>query len=109
MYNTHINNEQIKVCGGVTMIRLIVPNKQYLQSYKEACKEYADHHVSTYHFTDASDCDVLAKFDNYRNERNLKPDRVGADYYWLVDDEKALFIGEVTIRHKLTIEAFPAP
>ena len=83
------------------MIRLIVPNKQYLQSYKEACKEYADHHVSTYHFTDASDCDVLAKFDNYRNERNLKPDRVGADYYWLVEDETAFFIGEVTIRHKL--------
>ena len=83
------------------MIKLIVPNEKYLPSYAEAFNEYTENNVSTYFFTDPSSCDVFEKFDNYRNERNLKPDRVGADYYWLVDDERALFIGETTIRHRL--------
>ena len=83
------------------MIRLIVPNEAYLQSYKKAFDEYVDNNVSTYSFTDASSCDIFAKFDRYRNERDLPPDRVGADKYWLVDDEKAYFIGEIAIRHRL--------
>ena len=83
------------------MIKLIVPNAQYLQSYREAYDEYQRNHVTTYSFTDASACDIFEKFDNYRYERNLRPDRVGESKYWLVDDEKALFIGEVGIRHKL--------
>ncbi|MBR5948810.1 MAG: GNAT family N-acetyltransferase [Clostridia bacterium] len=83
------------------MIKLIVPCEEYLSSYMDAYDEYAHNHVSTYSFTDASSCDIFAKFDDYRNERNLKPGRVGADYYWLVDDEKEHFIGEVTIRHAL--------
>ena len=77
------------------MIRLIVPNEEYLQSYMEAYDEYAVHGVSTYSFTDASSCDIFAKFDRYRNERDLPPDRVGEDKYWLVDDEKKRFIGEI--------------
>ncbi|MBQ2062303.1 MAG: GNAT family N-acetyltransferase [Oscillospiraceae bacterium] len=83
------------------MIKLIVPNEIYLPSYMQAFDEYIENHISTYNFTNPYSCDVFVKFDNYRNERNLRPDRVGADYYWLVDDEKKLFIGEVTIRHKL--------
>ena len=83
------------------MIRLIVPNEDYLRSYMEAYDEYARNRVSTYAFTDASSCDVFEKFDRYRNERDLRPDRVGEDKYWLVDDERARFIGEVAIRHRL--------
>ena len=83
------------------MIKLIVPNEDYLGSYKEAYEEYLENKISTYSFTDTSSCDVLDKFDRYRNERDLRPDRVGADYYWLADDERKLFIGEVTIRHRL--------
>ena len=83
------------------MIKLIVPDERYLQSYKEAYDEYVENGVSTYCFTDPSACDVLAKFDDYRNGRNLKPDRVGADYYWLVDESRSLFIGETTVRHRL--------
>lgn len=83
------------------MIKLILPNEEYLRSYKEAYDEYVENGISTYSFTDALSCDVLAKFDNYRNERNLKPDRVGADYYWLVDDDRLLFIGETCVRHRL--------
>ncbi len=83
------------------MIKLIVPNEIYLPSYKEAYDEYLETHVSTYRFTDASSCDVFEKFDRYRNERGLPPDRVGEDKYWLVDDETARFIGEIALRHRL--------
>ena len=83
------------------MIRLIVPCEAYLQSYKEAYDEYEAHGISAYSFTDASSCDIFAKFDRYRKERGLPPDRVGEDKYWLVDDEKRYFIGEIAIRHRL--------
>ena len=83
------------------MIKLIVPNEKYLPSYIDAYNEYTEHHITTYLFTDAFSCDVFAKFDDYRNERNLRPDRVGEDKYWLVDDEKSYFIGEIAIRHRL--------
>lgn len=84
------------------MIRLIEPSEKYINSYINAYDEYMDNHVITYAFDDARSYDIFVKYDNYKNERNLKPNRVGADYYWLVDDEKDFFIGEVSIRHKLT-------
>ena len=83
------------------MIKLIVPNAEYLQSYMEAYEEYVKNDVSTYSFTDASSCDIFEKFDRYRNERGLPPNRVGEDKYWLVDDEKSFFIVEIAIRHRL--------
>lgn len=83
------------------MIKLIEPNKRYLKSYIEAYEEYKDNNVSSYTFKDAARDDIFEKFDNYKNERNLPANRVGAHYYWLVDDEKDNFIGEVTIRHRL--------
>ena len=82
-------------------MKLIIPSEEYLLSYKQAFDEYAENHISAYGFTDPYSCDVFEKFDNYRHERNLRPDRVGADYYWLVDDAKTLFIGEAVVRHKL--------
>ena len=83
------------------MIGLIVPNEKYLRSYTEAYTEYIEHDVLTYSFTDQFSCDIFEKFDNYRNERNLRTDRVGSDCYWLVDDERTRFIGEIQIRHRL--------
>ncbi len=83
------------------MIKLIVPEEKYLTSYKEARDEYIENGVSTYSFTDTASCDIFAKFERYRNERDLPPNRVGEDKYWLVDDEKAYFIGEIAIRHRL--------
>lgn len=83
------------------MIKLIVPNEEYLPSYMEARNEYVENNVSTYAFTDASSCDIFAKFDRYREERDLPPNRVGEDKFWLVDDEKRYFIGEISIRRRL--------
>ena len=83
------------------MIKLIVPKEAYLQSYREAYDEYLAHKVTTYSFTDPSSCAIFAKFRRYREERDLPPNRVGEDKYWLVDDEKQYFIGEIAIRHRL--------
>lgn len=83
------------------MIKFIVPDEKYLRSYTEAYGEYLANGVSTYAFTDVSTCDVFEKFENYRTERNLRPDRVGSDYYWLVDEQRSYFIGETNIRHRL--------
>lgn len=84
------------------MVKLLAPNEQYLRSYREANDEYIRNQVRTYSFSDGTDCDILEKFDNYKFERNLKPNRVGADFYWLVDDESQVFLGEISIRHRLT-------
>lgn len=84
------------------MLKLIEPSVQYLESYLEAYDEYAANRVETYAFADPRCQDIFKKFDDYKNERDLKPNRVGADYYWLVDDEKRYFIGEISIRHRLT-------
>lgn len=58
--------------------------------------------MESYYFADSDSCDIFEKFDNYKYEKNLKPGRVGATYFWLVDEERNHFIGEISIRHKLT-------
>lgn len=83
------------------MVTLVVPCEKYLKSYKEAYAEYQDAGVSTYGMTDAESVDIFKKHENYRLGRNLKPGRVPSDCYWLVDEEKVYFIGEIHIRHRL--------
>lgn len=83
------------------MIILTEPGEKYLDSYREAYQEFQLRGIDTYGLTNPECGDIFEKFDNYRWERNLRSDRVGADYYWLVDDEKAYFVGEITIRHRL--------
>lgn len=84
------------------MIALVEPCEKYLHSYQEAFDEYKQNDVQTYAFDDANAYNIFEKYDNYRYERNLKPNRVGADYYWLVDEDRNYFIGEICIRHRLT-------
>lgn len=83
------------------MVTLVIPGERYMESYTEAYDEYTAAGVSTYGLTDPRACDVLKKHENYRLGRNLKPDRVPSDCYWLVDEENAYFIGEIHIRHRL--------
>lgn len=83
------------------MIRFIEPERRYLASYKEAFSEFKSMGVSTYGLTDADSCDIFEKFEDNRKERNLKPDRVGCHYFWLVEEEGAYFIGEIVVRHRL--------
>ena len=82
-------------------LKLTVPCARYLTSYSEACREYAARQITSYSFSDPTVCDPLEKFENYRLERNLPANRVGAHYWWLVDEKKNRFIGEISIRHRL--------
>ena len=83
------------------MVKLIIPEEKYLSSYKEAIKEYEANNVTTYTLDDPDSIDIFKKYDDLRHERNLPEGFVGADEYWLVDDEKNHFIGKVSIRHEL--------
>lgn len=83
------------------MLALVEPCEKYLRSYLEAYDAYMAMGGGAYGMTDAAKTDIFEKYDNYRHERNLEPDRVGADYYWLVDKETEFFIGEIAIRHRL--------
>ena len=84
------------------MIKLVIPTKEYLDSYKEAFDEYQENNITTYHINDPYENDIIEKYNEYRQALNLPPGYVGADYYWLVDDERKYFIGEISIRHSLT-------
>lgn len=83
------------------MIKLVEPSQKYIESYIQAFEEYKEHNISSYSLSDATALDIFEKFDSYRNERNLKLGRVGAHFFWLIDDETDYFIGEITIRHRL--------
>ena len=84
------------------MIKLVEPSERYLISYMEAYDEYEKNGVTTYHLDNAREYDIFEKYENYRTGRNLNPNRVRADYYWLVDEKKGYFIGEISIRHTLS-------
>ena len=84
------------------MITLVEPDQRYLVSYMEAYDEYEKNGVTTYHLDNAREYNIFEKYENYRLGRNLKPNRVKADYYWLVDEEKNYFIGEISVRHTLS-------
>ena len=83
------------------MLTLVIPSEKYLKSYTDAYDEYTASGVSTYGMTDPRAVDIFEKHENYRLGRNLKPDRVPSDCYWLVDDAREHFIGEIHIRHRL--------
>ena len=85
----------------MNMLKLIVPSDEYLKSYTDAYDEYKAAGVNTYGMSDPRASDILQKHENYRLGRNLKPDRVPSDCYWLVDEERGYFVGEIHIRHRL--------
>lgn len=85
------------------MLRLIHPSETYLASYTEAFDEYTRFpRRSGNPYTDPRSCDLLAKFERYRNAIDLPEGYVGATTLWLVDDEKRRFLGQIDIRHELT-------
>ncbi|OQB23431.1 MAG: hypothetical protein BWY11_01896 [Firmicutes bacterium ADurb.Bin182] len=80
-------------------LRLIYPAAEHLSSYDEAVKEYEEHNIRTYNFSDSREYDIFDKFEQYRSGRDLPPNRVKASYFWLVEANG--FIGEIVIRHSL--------
>ena len=85
------------------MLRLIEPCEAYLASFTEAFDEYARFpRRSGNPYTDPRSCNLLARFERYRNAIDLPEGYVGATSRWLVDDEQQRFLGQIDIRHKLT-------
>ena len=84
------------------MLRLIEPCEAYLASYTAAYDEYTTFPRRAGNpLTDPYTTDLLAKYERYRHGRDLPSNRVGASYYWLVDEEGQRFLGEICIRHRL--------
>jgi len=83
-------------------VELVVPSVEYLFSYVEAIKEYEQNHGRTCSFSNPDECDIFDKFQRYRTGDRIPENHVPSDYYWLIENSE--FIGEVSIRHKLTEE-----
>ena len=81
-------------------MKLVYPNKKYINSYKQAYQEFIKNDVKTYHFDNPDEIDIIKKYYNYRHNINLKPGYVPMTAYWLVENDE--FIGEISIRHQLT-------
>ena len=85
------------------MLRLIEPCEAYLASFTEAFDEYVRFpRRSGNPYTDPRSCNLLARFERYRNAIDLPEGYVGATSRWLVDDEQQRFLGQIDIRHELT-------
>ena len=85
------------------MLRLIEPCAGYLASYTEAFDDYEGYPRRAGNpFSNPRVCDLLARMEDFRNERNLPEGWVGATTLWLVDDEAQRFLGQIDIRHRLT-------
>lgn len=85
------------------MILLIEPCEGYLPSYTEAFDEYcAFPRRAGNPFADPRSCALLQRFDDFRNELNLPEGWVGSTTFWLVDEERQRFLGQIDIRHRLT-------
>lgn len=81
-------------------MKLVLPSKEYYQSYIDAINEYHENNVDTYDFLDVTKYDIFEQIENARAGKNLPDGYVKATYLWLVDGDE--FIGEVAIRHSLT-------
>lgn len=79
---------------------LTLPSIQYYESYRAALRESRQNHVSTYQFLDAASDSLFNYYVNMRTSENLPDGYVNATYLWLVEAE--IFVGEVSIRHRLT-------
>lgn len=81
-------------------MELLIPNKNYYQSYVDAIEEYRVNAIDSYDFLDVKEYDIFERVENFRLGRNLPPNYVCGTYLWLVDNNE--FVGEVSIRHSLT-------
>ena len=88
------------------MIKLIEPNRKYLEQYQEAyllslkkikLGKMKDHDLI---FSDLNKINIIQKTLDAKDDKKLKNGYVPAYYFFLIDNDK--FIGEIHIRIKLT-------
>ncbi len=83
-------------------LTLVEPCEKYLASFLEVREEALAGGMADEGFSGAPAEELLGRYDDLRHGRNLPPGWVAADHYWLVDEGRGRFIGEVCIRHRLT-------
>lgn len=83
-------------------LTLAEPCERYLPSFLEAREESLAAGMTDEGFSRAPADELLARYADFRQGRDLPPGWVPADYYWLVDENNDRFIGEICIRHSLT-------
>lgn len=81
-------------------MRLILPDKAYDASYREAIAEYRRFGLNTDVFLGASQEDVYTRFSDYRAGVDLPHGYVAETRLWAMDGDR--FLGEIAIRHALT-------
>ncbi len=81
------------------MLRLVKQTNKYKESFIAGMKEFCEKE-SKKDLTPDNFAAFAAKMRDYEKGRNLPKGYVPSSYYWLIDGSE--FIGETTIRHKLT-------
>ena len=80
-------------------MKLIRPNRKYIQSYIEAIEEDEIFRPNTERiFSDPKT--IIERSYNFEHGMNLPINYVRATTFWLIDNEK--FIGQINIRHELS-------
>lgn len=86
------------------MLQLIKRCPEYVQGYREYCKELYDHNVIYFRPTNPEKIDdewfTRTKFWYDQKEKGLVEGQPVSFHYWVVDDEK--FIGEFQLRTEFT-------
>ena len=80
----------------INEVKLVYPNEKYLNSFKQAYKEFIKNNITTFNFDDPYKVDVIKKSENYRYNINLPEGHVPQFTYWLVQNNK--FIGQICLR-----------
>ena len=83
------------------------PSLEYLESYRDACREMKDIGNTSYTFENPDTFDLwkntlLQKYENESRGVNLPDGYVPGTTFWLVEKESGLFIGTGQVRHRLT-------
>lgn len=79
-------------------VKLVLPNKKYLDSYLKACADIEKYSPSEERIYSYSE-DFFKRKEENRKGINLKPGYVPSTTLWLVEDNE--FLGSINIRHLL--------
>lgn len=94
--------EQNRGRTGEPSLTLVRPCERFLPSFLEAREESLAAGMTDEGFSAAPAEKLLARYEDLRLGRNLPPGWVAADHYWLVDAAQDRFIGEISVRRRLT-------
>lgn len=85
-------------------MKLIRPEEKYYESYKEAAAGFQARGISAFMFLpdQISFAEVMKHLENYERGIGLPKGWVPETRLWMVDEDAAAFLGEVSIRHALT-------